>query len=195
MKDSSTQLTSTLLNVGCGTHYAAGWLNTDYVFSDPITPDLVVDSSDPYPFDDNTFDAVYMGHVLEHIPWNDIPACLQTINRILKPGCPVMVVVPDVFKSLHEWKNNAMDFFLLTTVMEHTPPGYPEVRSSFEHHWNCNEERVFKVMSKVFDNCEMVSNRIPLDGATHFFDENTGVNWPINLWTAWQTAIIGYAAV
>ncbi|MFM9028074.1 MAG: methyltransferase domain-containing protein, partial [Bacteroidota bacterium] len=76
-----------LLNAVCGTHYAHCLINTD-VWDDGKTtkPDIKVEPNKPYPFEDNYFDAVFLGHVIEHIPWNQVQNFLYDMKRIAKPG-------------------------------------------------------------------------------------------------------------
>jgi SAM-dependent methyltransferase len=47
------------------------------------------------PFPDQTFDAAYHSHVLEHLDREDAPGFLQECLRILKPGGILRIVVPD----------------------------------------------------------------------------------------------------
>jgi|SRR5881396_1845437 len=79
------------LNVGSGMDIRPGYVNVDRV---PLAGvDVVMDASQrPFPFQDNVFDAVYMSHVLEHIP--DTLGTMEEIHRIARPGASVIVVVP-----------------------------------------------------------------------------------------------------
>ena len=45
-----------LLNAGCGTHYASGWVNTDTWVTADTKPDVQVKPGEPYPFAENHFD-------------------------------------------------------------------------------------------------------------------------------------------
>jgi SAM-dependent methyltransferase len=47
------------------------------------------------PFPDETFDAAYHSHVLEHLDREDAPAFLAECFRVVKPGGMIRVVVPD----------------------------------------------------------------------------------------------------
>lgn len=54
------------LNVGCGNRFHPDWVNVDL---SPIDKRVIThDLSTGIPFDDNSFDAVYHSHLLEHIP-------------------------------------------------------------------------------------------------------------------------------
>ena len=48
------------------------------------------------PFEDNSVDAVYHSHVLEHIDREAVPGFLAEILRVLKPGGIHRIVVPDL---------------------------------------------------------------------------------------------------
>jgi SAM-dependent methyltransferase len=50
----------------------------------------------PYP--DSTFDILYQSHVLEHIEREAAHGFLRECRRVLKPGCVLRVVVPDLEK-------------------------------------------------------------------------------------------------
>lgn len=84
-----------LLNIGCGSHFHDDWVNLD------VAPrDSAVMAHDvtryPLPFADNTFDAVYHSHVLEHLPKAEAPAFLEDCLRVLKPGGVLRIAVPDL---------------------------------------------------------------------------------------------------
>ena len=83
-----------LLNVGCGRHFHSAWINIDLK---PV--DERVNRCDALaclPFDDDSFDAVYHSHVLEHMPVWAAPAFLTECYRVLAPGGVIRVVVPDL---------------------------------------------------------------------------------------------------
>ena len=75
--------------------------------------------SSKLPFDSNSFDAVVICEVVEHLNFNPLPALLE-INRVLKPGGYVYIGMPNqasltnrirllTGKSIH---NSIQDFFL-----------------------------------------------------------------------------------
>ncbi len=92
-----------LLDVGCGT----GWLAdhfADYTGLDG-SPDAVTaaaergrdvrlhDVAQPLPFDEQSFDAVVMKDLLEHVP--DPVALVREVRRVLRPGGRVFASSPD----------------------------------------------------------------------------------------------------
>jgi SAM-dependent methyltransferase len=80
------------LNVGCGNHYAEGWINIDIHETEDVTPDLVADGRS-LPFD--SVDMIYAGHVLEHLPHDDVRPAIDHWLAITRPGGKVLVVGPD----------------------------------------------------------------------------------------------------
>ncbi|MBV5328912.1 MAG: polysaccharide pyruvyl transferase family protein [Chlorobium sp.] len=90
-----------LLNLGCGGRYHPAWTNVDYIQTGPGV--LAQDLMQPFEFSDNTFDAVYHSHVLEHMPKRYAPDFLRECLRILKPGGILRVVVPDLELAAHDY--------------------------------------------------------------------------------------------
>jgi len=82
------------LNIGCGDHYAEGWINLDLHDSGP-RPD-VVGSILELPFPDGSVDRVYCGHVLEHVPLEQMAAALAEVRRVLSDDGVLAVVGPDI---------------------------------------------------------------------------------------------------
>ena len=90
------------LNLGSGPHYAEGWVNVD--LHDPPDecrpPDgkvSVFDLADQFPED--SFQAAYVGHFLEHLEWSRIPEALDQVARVVRPGGTVMVVGPCIVRA------------------------------------------------------------------------------------------------
>lgn len=89
------------LNLGSGTHYAEGWVNVD-LYEPPVGskfPDVFASIYD-LPFEDDYFAAAYLGHLIEHLVWNDIPDGFAELRRVLKPGATVMVVGPCLYRAI-----------------------------------------------------------------------------------------------
>jgi predicted SAM-dependent methyltransferase len=82
------------LNLGCGSRYLDGWMNLDI---SPVSPYVqACNLLNGIPFPDNTFEFVYHSHLLEHIPRSRSADILKECCRVLKPGCVIRVVVPDL---------------------------------------------------------------------------------------------------
>jgi predicted SAM-dependent methyltransferase len=83
-----------LVNLGCGSHYHPDWINIDIA---PLGPGVIAhDLSRGVPLADDSSDAVYHSHVLEHIRRPDVPAFLRECLRVLRPGGTLRVAVPDL---------------------------------------------------------------------------------------------------
>jgi hypothetical protein len=105
-----------ILDLGCGTAKVAGALGLDVV---PLAGvDLVGDLAHrPYPFAANSFDAVYLNDVIEHIP-NTIKT-MEEVHRILKPNGRAYVRVVNwnsIYTAmdpthLAAYTENSFDFF------------------------------------------------------------------------------------
>ncbi|MEP7343522.1 MAG: methyltransferase domain-containing protein [Acidobacteriota bacterium] len=85
----------TLLNLGCGQRFCAdtSWTNVDFNSADGRV--IAHDLRRKLPFDDNTFDAVYHSHVLEHFTRSDGRRFVAECGRVLKPAGVLRVAVPD----------------------------------------------------------------------------------------------------
>lgn len=184
-----------LLNAGCGTHYAKGWVNVDIWQDEHTRPDVVAKPNEPYPFEDDYFDAVFLGHVLEHIDWSEVPNFLTDIKRVAKPGAPIFVVGPDIYKTLDRWKNDQEPFSMVLSVLEHqdininTPDS--EWWDGATHHWNCHNDRVIKLLenagfTKIVDMYDTVPNCVECKSWT---DHDSKVTWPIVGKWFWQFAL------
>jgi SAM-dependent methyltransferase len=80
-----------ILDLGCGKKKRPGALGVDN--SNRHDADVIHDLNEfPYPFAANTFGVVYMDNVLEHL--NSPLEVMCEVNRILKPGGIVKVIVP-----------------------------------------------------------------------------------------------------
>lgn len=188
-----------LLNAGCGTHYAQGWVNTDVWVSDTTTPDVQVVPGQPYPFEDSTFDAVFMGHVIEHISWNNVLEFLKDMSRVAKPNAPMLIVGPDVLKTIIRWRDGQEPWHMVLSVLEHLDMNYQPGRETewwdgAHHHWNSHEERVEALIRNVgFVDIENVFKLIPNDAnGKSWHDEKTNITWPVVGKYYWQLAFRFY---
>ena len=99
-----------ILNIGCGGHpFPAPWVNIDRSLGSrgfPCHHDIIADMRD-LPFNDGEVDAVYAGHVLEHIEYDECPAAVAEIRRVLKPGGRFALVGPDMDRAVGEYEEYA----------------------------------------------------------------------------------------
>jgi predicted SAM-dependent methyltransferase len=85
-----------LLNIGCGVIFHKDWENVDILSTSPHIRQHDITKGLPYP--DNTFEACYASHVLEHIKSEDVNAFMRECLRVLKPEGFLRFVVPDFEK-------------------------------------------------------------------------------------------------
>lgn len=92
------------LNLGCGNHYHLAWNNLD--FGARGTEVIGHNLLQGVPFADNTFDAVYHSHVLEHFVAEDGQRFMSESYRVLKPGGVLRVAVPDLEQIVQVYLQN-----------------------------------------------------------------------------------------
>src|SRR5437868_928144 len=78
------------LNLGAGGNILAGWHNHD----------LDMDITKRLPFDDNTIDAIFIEHCLEHVHLHDAMRFLEEAHRVLVPGGMIRITVPSIVKAM-----------------------------------------------------------------------------------------------
>lgn len=101
------------LDLGCGPHKFPGSVGLDLVPLDSV--DVVHDmNSYPYPFEADTFDAIRLIHVIEHL--QSVVKTMEEIHRIAKPNAVVTIVTPHYSDSsswqdpTHIWHLNSYSF-------------------------------------------------------------------------------------
>lgn len=88
------------INIGAGTHRTPGWLTIDL---DP-TADVVADVRWRIPLQDGTCEAAFCEHILEHLRYRDeAPGLLSEVLRVLVPGAPLRISVPDASRYLRAY--------------------------------------------------------------------------------------------
>lgn len=95
------------LNLGCGEYRAVDWVNIDCWSG--VNPDVVADASH-LPYDDACINAVYCGHLLEHLTFGgELPVVLREVRRVLAPDGRACFVGPDYDRALatDEWRELA----------------------------------------------------------------------------------------
>lgn len=101
----------TLLHVGCGPFNPNAlpqdfrgddWVEIRLDINPNVQPDIIGTITDLSGVPDNSVDAVYSSHNLEHIYNFEVPIALAEFKRVLKNGGCVMFVVPDM-QTAAEW--------------------------------------------------------------------------------------------
>lgn len=186
-----------LLNAGCGTHYAEGWVNVDIWEDDNTKPDVRAEAGKPYPFEDDYFDAIYLGHVIEHIDWSDVPTFIMDMVRMAKPDAPILIVGPDVLKTIQLWKEGKEPWHMVLSTMEHQDVNWQPGREhewwdGATHHWNCHHERVVDMLEDLgLTDITDVYNEIPNNpSGKQWHDPVTGITWPVVGKHHWQMAVL-----
>lgn len=81
------------LNIGCGGLFHPAWINID---ASQHAPGIIAcDVRDGLPFADNTFQAVYHSHFIEHLTPADARVVFVECRRVLAGGGIIRVVAPD----------------------------------------------------------------------------------------------------
>jgi SAM-dependent methyltransferase len=95
----------TFLHVGCGAKpkdrttpgfAEASWTEIRFDIDPAIKPDIVGDMKDMKGVPDESFDAVYSAHNLEHLFIHEVPVALKEFRRVLKPDGFVILTCPDL---------------------------------------------------------------------------------------------------
>jgi len=82
--------------------YLPGWINVD---ANLLTArlDLWADLRNPLPFPDNSVDAFYSYHVIEHLPDALLPAHFRELYRCLKPGGVIRIGGPSADSAIQKF--------------------------------------------------------------------------------------------
>lgn len=105
------------LNVGAGRFRHSHWTNLDLKKSDlseewiedDISHDLLANTK--IPLEDNSLDAIYSSHVMEHLPQDSVEYFFKEAKRILKPGGIMRISVPDTDLAINAFLRGDRRFF------------------------------------------------------------------------------------
>jgi SAM-dependent methyltransferase len=80
-----------VLDLGCGNKKRRGAIGVD--FNNRTAADVIHNlNSFPYPFEDSSFDEIYLDNTLEHL--DDVMRVMEEVHRICVPRGLVKVIVP-----------------------------------------------------------------------------------------------------
>lgn len=184
------------LNAGCGPHYVDGWINIDVYQDELIRPDIIVSRESAYPFSDSSFDAAYLGHIIEHIEWTQVAGYISEICRIVKTGAPILIVGPDVKKTIEAYSSGHLDWSSLEATLEHQHFNYQDSKNVYwdgaSHFWNCHYERIAMLLRSMgIDDIQDASEEIFSNPSTDgWHDESNDIIWPVVSKINWQFGLL-----
>lgn len=93
-----------VLHVGCGAAtiekmtpgFQQGWQEVRFDINPDIKPDIVGTITDMCAVDDDSVDAIYSSHNIEHVYAHQVSDVLQEFRRVLKPDGFLVVTCPDI---------------------------------------------------------------------------------------------------
>lgn len=100
------------LNIGGGPSFChVGWRNLEEVVSEANPESFQLTPECEFPFADASLALVYSSHCLEHLDLATVERVLSEARRVLAPGCPLILKIPDYDKALAEWRARRPEFF------------------------------------------------------------------------------------
>jgi predicted SAM-dependent methyltransferase len=99
----------TRLNWGCGSHVAAGWINSDV--KDETGVDLVADIRRGLPLQADSVDYAVSVHALPELPYPELVPTLAELRRVLKPDGVLRLVLPDLDRAIDAYRGGELDYF------------------------------------------------------------------------------------
>jgi SAM-dependent methyltransferase len=178
------------LQLGAFDHTPAGWLNTDItphllVARVPGLPRILnglgvlgeerleayrsgafrslryLDVSRRFRFPDDTFEAVFASHVLEHLHPDVAERCLREVHRVLCPGGILRIAVPDLDWMVAEYDPQRPDDFLYGIYQGRDSGDLGAAR----HWWHYNRRSLSALLRQIgfseVEACEYRQGRMP----------------------------------
>lgn len=93
--------TALCVNLGCGPSALKEWVNVDIARGPGI--DVVWDLRRPLPFRDESCEAIFCEHVIEHLSKEDAEKLLRECRRILQRGGVLRLSTPDAGRFLRSY--------------------------------------------------------------------------------------------
>jgi len=99
------------LNWGCGTEPPEGWINCDVKEGPGI--DISCDIRAGLPLEDSSLDYATSIHALPELPYPDVEPALAELRRVLKPGGPLRLGLPDLDRAIRAYREEDAGYFLI----------------------------------------------------------------------------------
>jgi predicted SAM-dependent methyltransferase len=109
------------LNWGCGGHTAPGWVNVDIQSGPGI--DLSCDIREGLPLESRSFDYAVSVHALQELAYPDLVPALKELQRVLKPGGVLRLVLPDLKKGIRAYVLGQNNYFRVDPDEVRSPGG------------------------------------------------------------------------
>jgi SAM-dependent methyltransferase len=120
-----------------------------------------LDVTRPFRFDDDTFEAVYASHLLEHLDPGVAERCLKEIRRVLRSGGVLRLAVPDLDEVVAQYDPSDPDGFLAGLYEAHSG----RRSHSSLHRWMYNARSLEALLQRVgfreIERCQYHQGRCP----------------------------------
>jgi 2-polyprenyl-3-methyl-5-hydroxy-6-metoxy-1,4-benzoquinol methylase len=136
---------STFLEIGPGPGLLVGLMNqfgrkiTTVDFAEDLNPDHVA-ALPNLPFNDDAFDVVCAFEVLEHIPWDIVPACIDELRRLARRK--VLISIPNQSRIFEKSFSISMTFGKKKMSKNIWRKRLNKITNSNEHFWEIGHNGV-----------------------------------------------------
>ena len=138
-----------ILDLGCGNQKRNGAIGID------INPDTNADiihdlNKFPYPFEESTFDEIYLDNVIEHL--DDVVKVMEELHRISKPDGIIVIEVP-YFRSRYAYIDPTHKHYFTVESFTYFDPLHP-------HHTLYNYSRSLFKTTEIYFNVGLPAGNI-----------------------------------
>ena len=150
------------VQVGAGSNFLEGWLNTDV--SPRAGKSIYLDVTQRWPFEDNSVDVIFGEHVIEHIPYAAGIGMLRECHLVLRSGGVIRLATPDLSKliglkdgELSDTEKAYVDWIVERFVPEAPAPDPVFVLNNAFHNWGHQFLYSEEVLRDTMGRCGFVS--------------------------------------
>ena len=146
------------LNIGCGSRTFSGWVNIDHDLE--CAPDRLIDvGTTLLPYSDQSVEAIYCSHALDHLSWREGRFFLRECFRVLRVGAPIRVVVCDLRAFAEAYLDGTIDKFAWFQPPEFRAARTPGMKFGFVACGNMGDRGSWRGHKHLYDAaslCEMI---------------------------------------